>query len=81
MEQINKPSLKELLLTLEARTETLAPTRKVRPQSKPPDYLTLAAKSDADVKQERIAALRESIRRHGRDLGPRTWTRDHLYNR
>ena len=43
------------------------------------DYLTAVAKSDAGVKQERIAALRESTRRHSRDLGPRTWTRDDLY--
>ena len=43
------------------------------------DYLTAVANNDAGVKQERIAALRESIKRHGRDLGPRTWTRDDLY--
>lgn len=43
------------------------------------DYLTAVANSDAGVKQERVAALKESIRRHGRDLGPRTWTRDDLY--
>ncbi len=38
LEQINKPSLKELLLTPEARTETLVPPRKARPQRKPPDF-------------------------------------------
>ena len=43
------------------------------------DYLTAVANNDTGVKQERVAALRESIRRHSRDLGPRTWTRDDLY--
>ncbi len=43
------------------------------------DYLTAVADNDTGVKQERVAALRESIRRHSRDLGPRTWTRDDLY--
>ena len=38
LEQINKPSLKELLLTPEARTETLVAPRKARPQRKPPDF-------------------------------------------
>ena len=36
LEQTNKPSLKELLLTPEARTEALAPTHKARPQRKAP---------------------------------------------
>lgn len=44
------------------------------------DYLTTVANSDAGVRQERIAALKESIRRHGRDLGSRMWTRDDLYD-
>ncbi len=43
------------------------------------DYLTAVANNDTGVKQERVATLRESIRRHSRDLGPRTWTRDDLY--
>ncbi len=38
MEQINKPSLKELLLTPEARTEALTPPRKTRPHRKLPDF-------------------------------------------
>ena len=36
LEQTNKPSLKGLLLTPEARTEALAPARKVRLQRRPP---------------------------------------------
>ena len=43
------------------------------------DYQITAANKDTGPKQKRIAALRESIRRHGRDFGPRTWIRDDLY--
>ena len=43
------------------------------------DYLTTVANTDAGLKQQRIAELKDSIRRHARDLGPRTWTRDDLY--
>ena len=37
------------------------------------------ANSDSGLKQQRIAELKNSIRRHARDLGSRTWTRDDLY--
>ena len=43
------------------------------------DYLTAVANTDAGLKQQRIAELKDSIRRHARDLGSRTWTRDDLY--
>ena len=43
------------------------------------DYLTAVANSDAGLKQQRIAELNDSIQRHARDLGSRTWTRDDLY--
>lgn len=38
LERTNKPSLKELLLMPEARTETLTPQRKARRRRKPPDF-------------------------------------------
>ena len=43
------------------------------------DNLTVAANSNAGLKQQRIAELKDSIQRHGRDFRPRTWTRDDLY--
>lgn len=43
------------------------------------EYLTTVANTDAGLKQQRIAELKDSIRRHARDLGSRTWTRDDLY--
>ena len=44
------------------------------------DYLTSVAESDA-ARQELIAKVRESVERYRRDMGPRTWTRDDLYDR
>ena len=43
------------------------------------EYLTTVANTDAGLKQQQIAELKDSIRRHARDLGSRTWTRDDLY--
>ena len=43
------------------------------------DYLTAVANSDVGLKQQRVAELKDSIQRHARDLGSRTWTRDDLY--
>lgn len=45
------------------------------------EYLTGIATSEASARLERIAKLRESIDRYGRDMGPRTWTREDLYDR
>lgn len=45
------------------------------------DYLTSVAESDAAARREAAAKLKESIDRYSRDMGPRTWTRDDLYDR
>ena len=45
------------------------------------DYLTSVANSDAVDRKEQIARLEESYARLSRDMGPRTWTREDLYDR
>ena len=45
------------------------------------DFLTSVAENDAGAKQEHIARFRETAERLSRDMGPRTWTRDDLYDR
>ena len=45
------------------------------------DYLTSVANSDAVDRKEQIARLEESYARLSRDMGPRTWTREELYDR
>ena len=44
------------------------------------EYLTTLADEDAD-RREAVARLAESIRLHSRDMGPREWTREDLYDR
>ena len=44
-------------------------------------YLTSVAESGDATKQERIAKFRETSERLSRDMGPRTWTREELYDR
>ena len=45
------------------------------------DYLTSVANSDAAERKEQVARLMRSSERLSRDMGPRTWTRDDLYDR
>ena len=45
------------------------------------DYLASVAESSVAARQELVAKFRESVERHSRDMGPRTWTRDDLYDR
>ena len=45
------------------------------------EYLTGIATSEASAWLEHIAKLKESIDRYSRDMGPRTWTREDLYER
>ena len=45
------------------------------------DYLTSVANSDAADRKEQVARLMRSTERLSRDMGPRTWTRDDLYDR
>ena len=44
------------------------------------DYLTSVAESDAVVRKEQADALMASTERLARDMGPRGWTRDDLYD-
>lgn len=45
------------------------------------EYLTSVANSDSAAREEMVARLNDSIRRLSRDMGPRDWTRDDLYDR
>ena len=45
------------------------------------EYLAPVVEGDAAARQELIAKLEESVERHSRDMGPRTWTRVDLYDR
>lgn len=44
------------------------------------DYLRSVVEEDAE-RREAAAKLRELSERYSRDMGPRTWTRDDLYDR
>ena len=45
------------------------------------EYLASVIESDAATRREHAAKFRESVERYSRDMGPRTWTRDDLYDR
>ena len=45
------------------------------------EYLTSVANSDAVDRKEQVARLMRSVEISSRDMGPRTWTRDDLYDR
>ena len=45
------------------------------------EYLTSVANSDSVDRKEQVARLEESYKKLSRDMGPRTWTRDDLYDR
>ena len=45
------------------------------------DYLTSVASSDAAARKANAAKLMETFQKLSRDMGPRTWTRDDLYDR
>ena len=45
------------------------------------DYLTSVANDHAVDRKEQVARLMRSVERSSRDMGPRTWTRDDLYDR
>ena len=45
------------------------------------EYLTSVANSDSVDRKEQVARLMRSSERLSRDMGPRTWTRDDLYDR
>lgn len=44
------------------------------------EYLTSVADSDAAVRKEQADALMASTERLARDMGPRRWARDDLYD-
>ena len=64
-----------------ARVSKIADARDTTVAELVVEYLTGIATSEASARLERIAKLRESIDRYGRDMGPRTWTREDLYDR
>ena len=45
------------------------------------DYLASVVERDVAARREHAAKFRESVDRYSRDMGPRTWTRDDLYDR
>jgi len=45
------------------------------------DYLTSVTNNDVARRKEHIAKLKDSFHRMGRDMGPRKWTREDLYDR
>ena len=45
------------------------------------DYLTRVASSDAATRKADAAKLMETFEKVSRDMGPRTWTREELYDR
>ena len=42
---------------------------------------TVVVKPDPVDRRELADRLKDSIHKHSRDMGPRTWTRDDLYDR
>ena len=45
------------------------------------DYLTRVASSDAAARKADAAKLMETFEKVSRHMGPRTWTREELYDR
>ena len=45
------------------------------------DYLTSVASSDAATRKADADKLMETFEKVSRDMGPRTWTREDLYDR
>ena len=45
------------------------------------EHLASVVESNATARQELVAKFMESVERHSRDMGLRTWTRDDLYDR
>ena len=45
------------------------------------DYLTSIASSDAAARKADADKLMETLEKVSRDMGPRTWTREDLYDR
>ena len=45
------------------------------------DYLTSIADSDAAARKADAAKLMETLEKVSREMGPRTWTREDLYDR
>ena len=45
------------------------------------DYLTWVATGDIAERERRVLLLEDSFKRLSRDMGPRNWTREDLYDR
>ena len=45
------------------------------------EFLVAIAKRGAEERAAAVKALEQSFKKHGRDMGRRTWTRESLYDR
>ena len=45
------------------------------------DFLTSVARHEETEKQRALAQMEQSFQEFSRDMGPRNWTRDRLYER
>lgn len=45
------------------------------------EYLKVIVKRSSTERDRAVKALERSFRKHSRDMGPRTWTRESLYDR
>ena len=63
------------------RVRRVASDRRTTLSAMVSDYLASVIESDAAARREHAAKFRETADRLSRDMGPRTWTRDDLYDR
>lgn len=77
---------RELDITLDINEEIVSRVRRIASDrgttlsAMVRDYLMSVIESDA-ARREAAASFRETAERLSRDMGPRTWTRDDLYER
>ena len=74
-------------ITLSVDEETIKKVRKIAVDKNTTltamvrEFLQSVADSDAAEKKQALKKLRKSFQGLSRDMGPRTWTRDDLYER
>ena len=62
-----------------AKVSKIAAARDMTVEAMVVEYLTGVANNDAVERKAQAARLMETFERLSRDMGPRTWTRDDLY--
>ena len=62
-----------------AKVSRIAEARDMTVEAMVVEYLTGVANDDAVERKAQAARLMETFERLSRDMGPRTWTRDDLY--